>query len=171
MLEFALFLSIIALLILVVLYLRLRGVLESRAEEKFREWKNTNLEREARTLATIYNREWIGQEEDRIRKDAVKKSESVIQGKVTEHLIPYFPGFSYNPKDARFLGSPVDFVIFDGLSSGDLKKVVFVEVKSGKKPALSTRERMVRDCINNLAVSYEVLHHQGTGGEPEGAAS
>ena len=171
MLEFALFLAIIALLILVVLYLRLRGVVESRAEEKFREWKSNSLENEARTLALLYNREWIGQEEDRIRRDAVKKSESVIQGKVTEHLIPYFPGFSYNPKDARFLGSPVDFVIFDGLSSGDLKKVVFVEVKSGKKPALSSRERMVRDCINNLAVSYEVLHHLGNGGDPEPAGS
>jgi predicted Holliday junction resolvase-like endonuclease len=171
MLEFVLLLTIAALLILVVLYLRLRGVLESRAEEKFQEWKNKNLETEAKALATLYNREWIGQEEGRIRKDAVKKSESVIQGKVTEHLIPYFPGFSYNPKDARFLGSPVDFIIFDGLSSGDLKKVVFVEVKSGKKPALSSRERMVRDCINNLAVSYVILHHQGTGDNPDNTAN
>jgi predicted Holliday junction resolvase-like endonuclease len=167
MLEFALFLTIVALLVLVALYLRLRGALESRAEEKFRRWKNSSLESEAKALATLYTREWVGQEESRIRKDAVKKSESVIQGKVTEHMIPYFPGFSYNPKDARFLGSPVDFVIFDGLSTGDLKKVVFLEVKSGKKPVLSSRARMVRDCIKSLAVSYEMLHHPGTVGDPD----
>ncbi|MBP1928566.1 putative Holliday junction resolvase-like endonuclease [Methanolinea mesophila] len=171
MLEFALLLTIVALLILVVFYLRLRGALESRAEEKFRQWKNTTLESEASALATLYTREWTGREEDRIRKDAVKKSESVIQGKVTEHLIPYFPGFSYNPKDARFLGSPVDFVIFDGLSTGDLKKVVFIEVKSGRKPTLSSRERMVRDCIGNLAVSYEVLHHPGASGDQDTSSS
>jgi predicted Holliday junction resolvase-like endonuclease len=38
----------------------------------------------------------------------------VTFGKVTEHFIPDLPDFAYNPKDARFLGSPVDFIVFDG---------------------------------------------------------
>ncbi|WP_235280356.1 Holliday junction resolvase-like protein [Thermotoga sp. Mc24] len=41
-------------------------------------------------------------EEKRIRKDAIDKSKSVIMGPVTEHLIPFFPEFRYNPKDTRF---------------------------------------------------------------------
>ena len=70
----------------------------------------------------------------------------MISGKVQEHLAPLFPEFiaQFNPKDARFLGSPLDFVVFDGLDDGLVKRVVFVEVKSGKAN-LQSRERLCRD--------------------------
>jgi len=42
------------------------------------------------------------------------------------------PEFNYNPTDARFLGSPVDFVVFNGLSGDSPEEVVFLEVKTGK---------------------------------------
>jgi len=80
-----------------------------------------------------------------------------VRGKVTEHLLPFFPGFPYNPRDVRFLGSPVDFVVFSGLSEGGLEEIVFVEVKSGKSVSLSTRERMVRDCVEQKRVRYQVF--------------
>ncbi|MCO5382387.1 MAG: hypothetical protein NHB15_10135 [Methanosarcina barkeri] len=34
----------------------------------------------------------------------------------------------------------MDFIIFDGLSEGEMNKVIFVEVKSGKTGFLSPRE-------------------------------
>jgi len=55
-----------------------------------------------------------------------------LLGKITEHFIPYLPMFKYNPKDARFIGSPIDFIVFDGLSEGEIRKIVLVEVKAGK---------------------------------------
>jgi predicted Holliday junction resolvase-like endonuclease len=81
-------------------------------------------------------------------------------GQVTEHLIPYFPDFKYNPKDARFIGTPVDFVVFNGLSEGNVKKIVFVEVKTGKTGNLTTRERQVRDVVERKEVYWEKLHYQ-----------
>jgi predicted Holliday junction resolvase-like endonuclease len=90
-----------------------------------------------------------------------EKSEAVIRGKVTEHLIPYFPDFEYNPKDARFLGTPVDFIIFDGLSEGEMNRVVFEEVKSVKTGALSQREKLVEECISRGKVSYKIIHNKG----------
>jgi predicted Holliday junction resolvase-like endonuclease len=92
-----------------------------------------------------------------IRGDAVQRSLAVTAGKVHEQLIPYFPGFAFNPKDARFLGSPVDFVVFDGLADGNLRRVVFLEVKTGSA-ALSQRERQVRNVIDARAVAWESLH-------------
>ena len=62
-----------------------------------------------------------------VRLDAVLRSQAVTAGKVYEQLVPLLPGFQFNPKDARFLGSPVDFVVFDGLCTGDVKRVVFVD--------------------------------------------
>ena len=68
------------------------------------------------------------------RKDSVDRSRSVISGKVQEHLAPLFPQFlsQFNPKDARFLGTPLDFVVFDGLDEGNgVRRVVFV-MRAGK---------------------------------------
>lgn len=96
---------------------------------------------------------WKTQEENTIRSDAIKRSESVTRGKITEHLIPFFPDFPYNPRDARFLGSPVDLIVFDGLSNEKITEIVFVEIKTSRNPALSRREREVRDCVDEKRVT------------------
>jgi predicted Holliday junction resolvase-like endonuclease len=100
-------------------------------------------------------------EKQQIREDAIKQSEVVIRAKVTEHLMPYFPDFRYNPKDVRFIGSPIDLIVFDGLAEGELKRVAFIEVKTGKDPDLSVREKHVKKCIDNRAVTFEIIHKPG----------
>ena len=98
---------------------------------------------------------YLQKEEKRIRADAVEKSKSVVQGKVTENLIPYFDVCKYNPRDMRFFGSPLDFIIFDGLDEGVMRKIVFVEVKTGKSK-LSGREKLVKKCITDKLIEYEI---------------
>ena len=88
-----------------------------------------------------------------IRQDAVQRSQAVTVGKVHEQLLPYLPEFHYNPKDVRFLGTPVDLVVFDGLSDGDLRRIVFLEVKTGQA-TLSGRERQVRAIVEARAVEW-----------------
>lgn len=102
--------------------------------------------------------QWQAEFEKQIRKDAIERSGAVTLGKVTEHLAPYFADFlsRYNPRDARFLGSPIDLIVFDGLDAGSLQKIVFVEVKTGKS-ALTQRERQIRDVVSAKMVSHEVL--------------
>jgi predicted Holliday junction resolvase-like endonuclease len=145
---------------LLLKYIDLKGKTESRAREMFEAWQAREMDRQVSERAETLFRTWKLEEEKKIRQDAVKKSEAVTRGKVTEHLIPYFPDFEYNPKDARFLGTPVDFIVFDGLSEGEMNKVVFVEVKTGKTGALSPREKLVRDCIDRGKVSYEIIHNR-----------
>ncbi|PLV56767.1 Holliday junction resolvase-like protein [Thermotoga sp. SG1] len=146
----------------------LRGKIESNAMKMFEEWKKSEWELQRRVLEANLKREyevkfqeWKMEEERRIREDAISKSKSVIMGQVTEHLIPFFPEFRYNPKDARFIGTPVDFVVFDGLSEGNLRRIVFVEVKTGKTGNLNTRERQVRDVVEKREVYWEKLHYRG----------
>jgi len=91
-----------------------------------------------------------------VRQDAIQRSLAVTAGKVYEQLVPYLPNFPFNPKDARFLGSPVDFVVFDGLSEGEVQRIVFVEVKTGDAQ-LSGRERRVRDAIQEARVEWHEL--------------
>jgi predicted Holliday junction resolvase-like endonuclease len=96
---------------------------------------------------------WKKEYEKTIRKDAASKSQSTLIGKITEHFIPYLPDFPYNPQDARFLGAPIDFIVFDGMSEGELKEIVLVEVKTNKGN-LSKRERQLRDAVNDGKVKW-----------------
>ncbi|WP_241241256.1 Holliday junction resolvase-like protein [Thermotoga sp. 38H-to] len=133
------------------------GKIESNAIKMFKKWKKSKRKHQRRVLEAdlkreyeVKSQEWKMKEEKRIRKDAIDKSKSVIMGPIPEHLIPFFPEFRYNPKDTRFtrfIGTPEDFVVFGGLSEGNVKKIVFVEVKTGKTGNLTTRERQVRDMV------------------------
>jgi|Deesub1362B_J571_1020462.scaffolds.fasta_scaffold00217_35 predicted Holliday junction resolvase-like endonuclease len=163
-LVFVLGLILIALLILFWKYAELRGRIEQRARQIFEEWKERELESASTEKAKILFEEWKQKYEKEIRRDAIEKSKATITGKITEHLTPYLPGFNYNPKDARFIGSPIDLIVFDGLDEGELRKIVFVEVKTGKSK-LSKRERIIRDTINKNRVEWEVLRFERTGAE------
>jgi len=98
-------------------------------------------------------KDWKNKEEKRIREESVKKSLATTVGKVTEQLVPYLPNFSFNPKDARFFGSPIDLVVFDGLDAGELQRVVMIEVKTGESQ-LSKRERQLRDVVRDGKVEW-----------------
>jgi predicted Holliday junction resolvase-like endonuclease len=91
-----------------------------------------------------------------VRADAVRRSQAVTRGKVQEQLVPFFPDFPFSAQDARFLGSPVDFVIFDGLSDGALRRVVLLEIKTGGAQ-LTPRERQIRDAVQAGRVQWQEL--------------
>jgi len=88
------------------------------------------------------------------REDAVKRSRSVLGGQISEQLAPYFPDFPFKPSEVRFIGKPIDFLVFKGMDEKEITEVVFVEVKSGKSQ-LSTHERKLRDAIKAKKVSWE----------------
>jgi predicted Holliday junction resolvase-like endonuclease len=92
------------------------------------------------------------------RRDAARRSRGVRAGRAAEQLAPLAPGFAdrFDPADARFLGAPVDFVVFDGLAGGELREVVLVEVKTGSG-RLNANERLVRAAVAEGRVGYELL--------------
>lgn len=107
-------------------------------------------------LAGLYVLWWKARYTRLLRLDAVQRSQAVTVGKVYEQIVPYLPGFPFNPKDVRFLGTPVDFVVFDGLNDGQVRRIVFVEVKTAASD-LSTRERRVRDAVRAGRVGWDEL--------------
>lgn len=131
------------------------------ALKQLEEWRMSEIENiKKQQYETAYNtiknmefEQWKQGYEKTIRQDAISKSRSTLVGKITEHFIPFLPDFVYNPKDARFLGSPVDYVVFDGLSEDDLKKVIFIEVKTNSG-ALTRRERQIRDAVQSGRVEW-----------------
>src|SRR3989344_7111546 len=65
------------------------------------------------------------------RKDAIMKSRAVIGGQFSEQLAPFLPNFDNLPTECRFIGKPIDFIVFKGMDEKKISEVVFVEVKSG----------------------------------------
>lgn len=114
-------------------------------------WKTAE---QAEADALVKASEYMKAEEKRLRADAIARSKSVVRGKVAEHFVPFSEHFDYNPRDARFLGSPLDFVVFEGLAEGNLERVVFVEVKTGKS-RLTARQVSLRDVIDSGEVYFE----------------
>ena len=88
------------------------------------------------------------------REDATKRSRSVLTGQFSEQLAPYFPDFPFSPTEVRFIGKPIDFIVFKGMDEKQISEVVFVEVKTGNSQ-LSSQERNLRDAIKNKNVSWE----------------
>jgi predicted Holliday junction resolvase-like endonuclease len=111
--------------------------------------------------------EWKAAEEKKIRQSAANGSRAVIKGKVAEQLAPLLPGFDYNPSDARFIGDPVDYVIFhgytgfkDGRDDGEnaTLEIVILDVKTGGSAGLTREQRAIRDAVAAQRVRFEVAH-------------
>ncbi|MEM7821642.1 MAG: Holliday junction resolvase-like protein [Candidatus Aenigmatarchaeota archaeon] len=113
----------------------------------------------------IKNKEWelkferriedfLRKEEDRIREDAIKRSARALSGRVLEKLVPFLKNFNYNPHDIRWIGDPIDLVIFDGYSEKEFKQIVFCEVKSGESK-LNESQKEIKKLIESKKIKWE----------------
>lgn len=132
--------------------------LEKLREEQIRNVENMKADQLsiARREALIQLEIWKMENEARIRLDASTRSHAVNLGKITEHLIPYMSVFPYNPKDARFVGSPIDLIVFDGLDEGMIREILFLEIKTGTS-ALSIRQKQIKEAIVPGKVGWREL--------------
>jgi len=115
------------------------NIVEMDAKEGIIEGLRTTLEYEQEQYAKL-----IGQ----------KKSSEVRTGMIAEQMAPFLKDYPSNPRTARFIGDPIDFVHFDE------DKVTFVEVKSGKSQ-LSKKQRMIRDLIKDGKVEFVLYRIEG----------
>jgi predicted Holliday junction resolvase-like endonuclease len=116
-------------------------------------------------LAVVLLRAALGRrgEIDRARAESVRQSASTVRGLIAEQLAPVLPGFEYAPADCKFLGDPIDYVVFHGLTEarhggGDLEEieVVLLDVKHGKSE-LSPAQRAIARAVEAGRVRFRVV--------------
>lgn len=105
---------------------------------------------------------YIQEKIEQIKKETLERSRAVLKGKISEQLITLIPSFPYNPADARFLGNPIDYIIFDGYTQvKDNKegkiKIIFLDVKKGESAKLSRTEKAIEEAIKNKRVEFATL--------------
>jgi predicted Holliday junction resolvase-like endonuclease len=91
--------------------------------------------------------EWRGRKLESIVKARLKQSRAVLGGLASEQIAPLLPGFPCDPGDCRFVGKPVDFIVFSGMNHGQIDEVIFLEIKSGAARTLNEQEKRLRDVI------------------------
>lgn len=104
-------------------------------------------------------------QEKQIRKDSTLTQRSVIKGKTHEQLAPLLKPFSekYDLTDARFLGNPVDYLVFKGMSefnngngqNAELE-IVMLDIKTGNS-TLSKIQKAIRTAIEKGSVRFELI--------------
>ena len=156
-------LVLIVAVVFAVLYFKAISDARRAAQEQYDRWRQEDLDRIVDEQRTIARREamsmlqgWRQEQEAGIRQDAITRSKAVIIGKVSEHVAPWLPVFPYNPKDARFIGSPIDMLVFDGCDQEELRRIVFLEIKTSSS-ALSKRQRQIRDAVIAGRVEWQEL--------------
>jgi predicted Holliday junction resolvase-like endonuclease len=107
-------------------------------------------------------RRWAEQEAG-VRKDAADRSRYVLKGKITEQFVPLLRDkFRYELADARFIGAPIDYLIFDGYSAvkdGDSEgpiHIVLADIKTGDAQ-LNRTERKIKEAVEAGRVRWETI--------------
>ncbi len=103
------------------------------------------------------------------RKESVDRARSTLKGQIAEQLLPLLPGFRYRPADARFLGDPIDYVVFNGYTAvrdegADAREleIVLLEVKQGGS-ALTPFQRGIARSVEEGRVRFEICRVQEDG--------
>ncbi|MCH7311355.1 Holliday junction resolvase-like protein [Acinetobacter sp. ANC 4805] len=97
------------------------------------------------------------------QKRSVNTSRAVLKGKMAEQFAPILPEFRYLPSDAKFLGDPVDYVVFDGYTNfrdGDGTvddiEVILLDIKSGGA-RLSKGQQAIAQAVREGRIRFETL--------------
>ncbi|MFP4045942.1 MAG: Holliday junction resolvase-like protein [Candidatus Aenigmatarchaeota archaeon] len=92
-----------------------------------------------------------------VRKDALKRSRATIKGQVAEQIVPFLEEFEYSPSDARFLGSPIDYIIFDGYTNNKEIEIVLSDVKTGNNAKLTGEQKKIKQAVEEGKVKWKTI--------------
>lgn len=98
------------------------------------------------------------------KKRSVNTSRAVLKGKMAEQFAPLFPEFNYLPSDAKFLGDPIDYIVFSGYSEyregvglAEEIEIVLIDIKSGQA-RLTKGQQAIARAIREGKVRFETIH-------------
>ena len=97
------------------------------------------------------------------QKRSVNTSRAVLKGKMAEQLAPIMPEFQYLPSDAKFIGDPIDYVVFDGYTDfrdGDGLaediEVILIDIKSGGA-RLTKGQQAIAQAVSEGRIRFETI--------------
>jgi predicted Holliday junction resolvase-like endonuclease len=112
--------------------------------------------RHQRRMVELRVEERLLKETDRIKRETLSRSRAVLKGKIGEQMAPLLEAFPFEPADARFIGSPIDYIVFPGYSKQNPTEVVLIDIKTGRA-SLSSIERRIRELVQARRVRWMTI--------------
>ena len=104
-----------------------------------------------------------------MRTDIANNQRANIKGKVAETFAPFLPNFPFKPSECKFIGDPIDYLVFEGLEERNIKGIHLLEVKSDSAK-LSKHQKQVKEIIDSLdsdKITFNEFNFQSKNSEDE----
>lgn len=143
-----------------------KGEVLERAEEKAKEFFDRQKEELKASIERDYEarfENWKREAEKAIKKKTLETSRASLKGRIGEQMAPLLPIFEYNPADARFIGNPIDYVIFDRYTdvkdrnTDDQITIIFMDVKTGKSAYLNPTQKKIKEAVESGRINWKTL--------------
>ena len=80
------------------------------------------------------------------QRQTADRQRSTIKGQLAEKFAPFLPGFPFKPSECKFIGDPIDYLVFEGLDERDIKKIHLLEVKNNTS-RLSKHQKQIKNIL------------------------
>ncbi|MEK6901748.1 MAG: Holliday junction resolvase-like protein [Nanoarchaeota archaeon] len=95
-----------------------------------------------------------------LRSDIADKQRSGIKGNVAEMFAPYLPKFPFKASECKFIGNPIDYVVFEGLDERKITGIHFIDVKTDSSE-LKAHQKQIKELISSLGsqnITFQTFH-------------
>ena len=81
----------------------------------------------------------------------------MLGGRISGQMAPLLPEFPFSSADSRFIGNPIDFVVFYGYTHGKDEKGDSINVVIKGKGRLNQEETMIKRAVEEGRVSWRTI--------------
>lgn len=111
---------------------------------------------EAKIIAINKEEEKFNEKEQKIRDLAVEKGRNEAKKIVNNVVLPIFRKLKLNPFDVKPILSPIDFLVFDGMTDKDkIKNIIFLS-KISKIESLNLIRKQIKDVVSKRNYIWQV---------------
>lgn len=111
---------------------------------------------EAKIIAMNKEEEKFNEKEKKIRDAAVEKGRKEAKKIVNNVVLPIFRKLKLNPFDVKPIFSPIDFLVFDGMTDKDkIKDIIFLS-KISKIESLNLIRKQIKEIISKRKYTWQV---------------
>ena len=106
--------------------------------------------------------EKLKSDEKELKSIAIEKATRTKLPRLLKKIIPTFANGNLNAHDVKTIFHPIDFIAFDGLNKGDVKRVCLMDKKTSDKWH-TTIQQSISDTIKSDAMDWKTVRIGKTG--------
>src|SRR3989344_7700136 len=119
---------------------------------------------EAKIIAMNKQEEKFNEKEQKIRDAAVEKGRNEAKKIVNNVVLPIFRKLKLDPFDVKPILSPVDFLVFNGMTKKEkIKDIIFLS-KVSKIEQLNSIRKQIKNAISTKSYTWQVGRIDNLGG-------